>query len=281
MRFDFKLNECESANIFRFEYVRSFERENYLLPDTWIVMRIDGRGFHRFSDKYNFAKPNDLRALNLMNESAKVVMRDITDVILAYGDSDEYSFVLRKGCQLFERRESKLVSTFASTFTAAYHQLWAQFMGDQQPLDVTHMPTFDSRAVIYPSNKILRDYLSWRQADCHINNLYNTTFWALVLKGNQTRTDAATRLKDTFSKDKNEILFSEFGINYNKEPEIYRKGTIILRVLKEVKDPRGLSERQLQREEKKMKKAELEVLHIDLIGDEFWEQRPWLLDFQE
>ena len=30
---------------------------------------------------------------------------------------------------------------------------------------------------------------------------------------------AQERLKGTFSNDKNEILFSEFGINYNNEPE--------------------------------------------------------------
>lgn len=256
--------------------MRSFERENYLMPETWIVMRIDGRGFHRFSDQYNFTKPNDLRALTVMNESAKTVMGNISDVVLAYGDSDEYSFVLRKNCQLFERRESKLVSTFASTFTAAYHQHWNQHM--EKPLEISHMPTFDARAVVYPTDKILRDYLSWRQADCHINNLYNTSFWTLVLKGGVSRTDAAARLKDTFSKDKNEILFSEFGINYNNEPAIYRKGTIIVRLAKDLRDPRGLSDRQLQREEKKLKKAVLEVLHVDLIGDEFWNSRPWLLE---
>lgn len=32
----------------------------------------------------------------------------------------------------------------------------------------------------------LRDYLSWRQADVHINNLYNTCFWNLVQKKNMT-----------------------------------------------------------------------------------------------
>ena len=33
------------------------------------------------------------------------------------------------------------------------------------------IPSFDARTVLYPNNEILRDYLSWRQADCHINNL--------------------------------------------------------------------------------------------------------------
>lgn len=31
------------------------------------------------------------------------------------------------------------------------------------------------------------------------------------------------------SADKNEILFSKFGINYNNEPEIYKKGSVIFR----------------------------------------------------
>ena len=30
------------------------------------------------------------------------------------------------------------------------------------------------------------------------------------------------------SADKNELLFSEFGINYNSLPELYRKGTVLL-----------------------------------------------------
>ena len=65
----------------------------------------------------------------------------------------------------------------------------------------------------------------------HINNLYNTTFWALVLQGGLSVTDAHKRLKGTFSKDKNEILFSEFGINYTKEDAIFRKGSILVREL--------------------------------------------------
>ena len=32
----------------RFEYVRAFEQPDYLLPNTWIVVRIDGRGFTKY-----------------------------------------------------------------------------------------------------------------------------------------------------------------------------------------------------------------------------------------
>ena len=35
-------------------------------------------------------KPNDDRGLNLMNLSAEICMNEINDIVLAYGQSDEY-----------------------------------------------------------------------------------------------------------------------------------------------------------------------------------------------
>lgn len=88
----------------KYEYVRKFETSDKLLPNTWIVIRLDGCGFHKFSSIHEFEKPNDVRALNLMNEAASVTMKAFPDIILAYGNSDEYSFVFQKTCHLYERR---------------------------------------------------------------------------------------------------------------------------------------------------------------------------------
>lgn len=88
----------------KFEYVRHFEMADNMLPSTWLVVRIDGRGFHRFSQTHNFAKPNDRRAIELMNRCAIEVMKDIKDIILAYGQSDEYSFIIPKSSNLYSRR---------------------------------------------------------------------------------------------------------------------------------------------------------------------------------
>lgn len=38
-----------------------------------------------------------------------------------------------------------------------------------------------------------------------------------------------TSKQGTVSSDKNELLFSKFGVNYNNEPEIYKKGSVIFR----------------------------------------------------
>lgn len=32
----------------RFEYVRNFEQTDFLLPNTWIVVRVDGRAFTKY-----------------------------------------------------------------------------------------------------------------------------------------------------------------------------------------------------------------------------------------
>ena len=44
----------------------------------------------RFSDSHEFEKPNDANALKLMNRCAEEVMKEFQDLILAYGQSDEY-----------------------------------------------------------------------------------------------------------------------------------------------------------------------------------------------
>ncbi|WBW74805.1 tRNAHis guanylyltransferase Thg1 [Schizosaccharomyces osmophilus] len=253
----------------RFEYVKQYERMDRLLPETYIVIRIDGKGFHKFTKKHEFEKPNDLRCLSLMNAAAKVVMSEFTDIVLAYGDSDEYSFIWSKSTELYERRESKLVSHVCSLFTSAFVFNWTRYFD----IPLLSLPSFDGRAVLYPSIFVLRDYLNWRQADCHINNLYNTTFWALIQKGGLTNTKAEEYLKGTVSSQKHEILFSQFHINYNNELEIYKKGSIWVRELEENESAPSKHQKYSTKQKRKMG---LRLLHVSIIDNEFWNTRPYL-----
>ncbi|CCD24704.1 tRNA guanylyltransferase NDAI_0D03900 [Naumovozyma dairenensis CBS 421] len=213
----------------RFEYVREFESHDVLLPQCYIVVRIDGKKFHEFSKYYEFAKPNDDRALKLMNAAAKnVVLQYRNDVILAYGESDEYSFILKSDTSLFNRRRDKISSLFVSLFTSNYVTLWPKFFVGVE-LHPKHLPFFDSRCVQYPNLKAIKDYLSWRFVDTHINNLYNTAFWKLIQVCGMNPREAENRLSGTYSSGKQEILFKDCGINYNNEPEMYKKGSLITR----------------------------------------------------
>ncbi|WIA17706.1 hypothetical protein OEZ85_009223 [Tetradesmus obliquus] len=253
----------------KFEYVKGFEQATdwVLLPSTYVVIRVDGKGFTKFSDAHGFEKPNDKRALDLMNECAKAVLREFP-VLLGYGESDEFSFVLHKDATLFGRRASKIISTITSCFTGNYVRLWPQFLPDT-PLQYT--PVFDGRAVCYPSLKVLRDYLAWRQADTHINNQYNTCYWCLV-KAGKSPAEAQATIKGTDTSFKNELLFSQFGINYAQLPEQFRKGSTVLKrpvraVVKYREDGTPVERDRVQEV----------VLHCDIIGDAFWQEHQQLL----
>ncbi|CDU23997.1 related to THG1-protein required for tRNA-His guanylylation at 5` end [Sporisorium scitamineum] len=292
----------------KFAYVRNFELPDSVIPETHLVVRIDGKGFHKFSKAHNFAKPNDPVALELMNESARYVMSSLKgQIALAFGESDEYSFLLRKSTTLYSRRNSKITTHIVSLFTSAYVFNWSKFFPEQKLL---HPPSFDGRMVVYPNEKVVRDYFSWRQADTHINNLYNTTFWALVLQGGRTEQEATRELEGTVSADKHEILHSKFGINYDQLEPMFRKGSTLVWTsaplssnndapeassgtfeaeLDTVEEPPLLANckdeklrlkiarkgaaKQAKKQEKRDKKAMLSVLrtlHCDIIGDEFW-----------
>ncbi|XP_058811013.1 probable tRNA(His) guanylyltransferase [Topomyia yanbarensis] len=244
----------------RFEYVKSYESSDTLLKNCWIVVRIDGKGFHKFCNVHGFTKPNDERGLNLMNLAAIAVMQEFNEITFSYGQSDEYSFIFRRSTAVYERRKDKLISYVGSLFTSAYLFNWPYIFKDT--LNIRYPPVFDSRAVLYPTDQNLRDYVSWRQADVHVNNLYNTTFWNLVASG-LSNAEAEKRLRGTLSSDKNEILFQEFKINYNNEPEMFRKGTILMR--KRV----SIGGRNL---------TFIVPVFEDMIGEDFWIRHPELLD---
>ncbi|EIM82530.1 tRNAHis guanylyltransferase [Stereum hirsutum FP-91666 SS1] len=304
----------------RFAYVRNFELPDPLLPGTYMVFRLDGHSFHRFSDEHKFTKPNDDRALKLMDHAARAVMDAYPDIVLGFGESDEYSFLLRKSTQLYNRRHAKIVTTLTSYFTSSYVFHWRDYFPD---LQLRYPPSFDGRIVLYPSEREVKDYFAWRQVDTHINNLYNTAFWALVQQGEMSTKEAHATLSKTVSSEKHEIMHSRFGINYNEVNMRFRKGSVLVReevtepVIEdpvpslptdtpevteameapanvgatsgtEVETPQNSNSNPSPPKEKKKskakaakekeKKTEVVLRHCDVIKDEFWEERRYLLE---
>ncbi|KAK7253002.1 hypothetical protein RIF29_37364 [Crotalaria pallida] len=246
------------------EYVRSFEFDSKLMPSTWIVVRLDGCHFHRFSEIHEFVKPNDERALKLMNSCTLAVFEEFPqDIVFAYGVSDEYSFILKRTTDLYQRRASKIISAIVSLFTSTYVMRWKDYFPHSE---LKYPPSFDGRAVCYPSTEILKDYLSWRQVDCHINNQYNTCFWNLVASGKSKR-EAQQSLKGAQLQKKIE----ELAIDYYKLPIMFQLGSSVFwdrvdNVL--IHDENGKSSESY---------GKVTVEHIDIIGSAFWLEHPSIL----
>ncbi|KAH9530120.1 tRNA-histidine guanylyltransferase 1-like [Dermatophagoides farinae] len=329
----------------KYEYVRQFESatDYHLLLDSYIVVRVDGQCFHRYAKEHNFLKPNDKRCLDLMNRSALHVMRSFyPNIIMAYGQSDEYSFILRRMAQFFNRRQNKIISLITSTFTAGFIYHWNDYFSDAKntrlipkiaadgtkSLSLTqtmkYPPSFDGRCILYPNERTLMDYLRWRQVDCHINNLYNTTFYALTgeythyehddksdkfnvsfpycgpkLLPKLSTNEATQRLSHTSSGDKNEILFTDYGINYNNELQQFRKGTIITLNMEQIDRRLFMDQKSTNnfnaKKNKKQKKDKMcveypliqessddqqqlfDLMNVDIISEEFWQKYDSLL----
>ena len=103
--------------------------------------------------------------------------------------------------------------------------------------------------------------------------------------------EAEEMLKGTVAGQKNEILWGRFGINYNEEGEVCRKGSVVFREFElesgrgeggeeatsEVRQDEVASKTQLEKQGKAKAKAQIVVRHVDIIKDEFWDKRPWIL----
>jgi tRNA(His) guanylyltransferase len=250
----------------KFEYVKSFENKNDLLKNTYIVIRIDGKGFTKFTDAHGYKKPNEIKGIKVMALAGLSVMESFPEIFLGYGQSDEFSFAFKKNARLYNRRHEKILTNVVSQFTSAFVYYWPKIFVNGPELK--YPPCFDGRVVLYPSFENLKDYFSWRYVDCHINDLYNTTFWALVQEGKMNKDEAHQKLKGTLSNDKNEILFSQFNINYNNQPEVYKKGTLLIRVKKpaSIRPPKKEENKEIDEETKK------KIEEINKKNEEFLEK---------
>ncbi|KAG8935310.1 tRNA-His guanylyltransferase [Tulasnella sp. 417] len=261
----------------RFAYVKTYELPDPILPNTYFVVRIDGQTFHRFSDVHAFVKPNDLAALQLMDNAAEDVMKTLPDAVYFWLIDPLVSSSEELLLFLIAEKESKILSTVVSHFTSSYVFNWSRYFPDKV---LQYPPTFDARVVVYPSDKEVKDYFAWRQADTHINNLYNTTFWALVQQGGMTTSEAHEKLKKP-------VEISHEVSGSSAEKGVVGASSSLDQEASDTEKDSVAQKIQHRREKKEAKKAEkaamrkrewvLTVMHCDVIGDEFWHSHPDIL----
>jgi tRNA(His) guanylyltransferase len=151
-------------------------------------------------------------------------MERYPDISFSFGQSDEFSFIFKKSAELFDRKRDRLLSAIVSTFTSTFVLSWPLFF---EAIPLRLLPSFDARAVLYSSFRVVRDYLSWRQADSHINALYNYTLCVLMRTGLDGPT-ATALLSGTVSDEKKAILLKH-GIEFSMLPAMHRRGIILIR----------------------------------------------------
>ncbi len=180
-----------------------------LPPGMWAVLRVDGRGFTRFTET-RFEKPFDERFHGLMLGAAEALVEGLGG-IYAYTESDEISLLLPRDWDLFDRELEKAVSLAAGIASAAFTH------GCGEPAH------FDGRVWLGADEEATLDYFRWRQADAGRCALNGWCYWTLRKEGASVA--EATRELERKPVDwKNELLFAR-GINFAQLPSWQRRGS--------------------------------------------------------
>lgn len=186
--------------------------DQFLLPDTYVVVRLDGRSFSNLTKNVcKFEVPFDEKFRDLMVNTMQKLMTDSGFRFLyGYTESDEISLLMHPDDNTFNRKVRKLNSILAGEASAAFT------MALGIPV------VFDCRVVPLPNVDRVGDYFVWRQEDSHRNSMNGYCYWTLRKEGN-SRLSASNMLNGKGMEFKNELLFNR-GINYNNLPTWQKRG---------------------------------------------------------
>lgn len=185
--------------------------DQILLPETYMVARLDGRGFTRLTKEIcKFEAPFDERFRDMMVHTVEALMDCGFRITYAFTESDEISLFFDVSEDTFGRKVRKYNSTLAGEASAVFS------------LELGRVATFDCRMVPLPNIEKVEDYFRWRQEDANRNALNSHCYWMLRKDGKSVH-EATKALEGKGVDFKNELLFSR-GMNYNDLPAWQKRG---------------------------------------------------------
>ena len=185
------------------------------------VIRLDGRGFHRWVKQTGCEKPFDHRLGDLMARTLRFTCEQMGVAAFGYTQSDEMSILVREDLKdqehepWFDGRVEKICSLTAAFATYAFNA--------ENPFEKKVSAFFDARVFVLPP-ELLAAYFIWRQNDATKNSLSMLAQSLYKQKELQGKRRA----------DLHELCFRK-GANWNDLPIPDKRGRAVYRV--EVEKP--------------------------------------------
>lgn len=206
-----------------------------LMRRTPVVIRIDGKAFHTFTDK--FKRPFDDVLINTMQETAKYLCENIQGCQLAYTQSDEISLLLIdyqrfETSAWFDYEIQKMCSISASMATMYFNKVFSEVVTDyfdgedeeDEKYDFALAEArekgamFDARVFNIPREEVT-NYFYWRQLDASRNSIQ------MVGQANFSHKE----LQYKSCNDIQDMLMTQKGINWNDFPTYQKRGSCVVR----------------------------------------------------
>lgn len=178
---------------------------------TYVIVRIDGKGFHTFTRRLD--RPYSHPLADALDQAALYLCQEMIGCRFGYGQSDEYSFLLtdfdRNDAPLwFDGNVQKMVSVAASMFTSMFMRAFPS----------ANLPAFDARVMVIGQRSEVADYFLWRQLDASANSLN------MLASAHYSHAE----LVEKSTAEKHELLHVK-GINWAKQPADFKRGRVVRR----------------------------------------------------
>lgn len=201
------------------KYEASYESEIiWRLP---IVVRIDGKGFSKWTKTVGAAKPFDDRVIRCMASATAAIVKNVEGCLFGFTQSDEATFILRNDQSLwstpwFNNRIQKMTSTIASIATAYFNNT------SLKEFSSPPLALFDARVFGVPTIQEAKNCLIWRQNDAVKNSISSACYYGVAEKvGRKT---ARKMMHGLNQKQQQELLFTTAKINWNDYPVKFKRG---------------------------------------------------------
>jgi tRNA(His) guanylyltransferase len=198
-----------------------------------VLLRLDGNSFSKLTAGGYFTKPFDPKFTAAMDAAAKAALR-YTHGCFAYVQSDEITILLRNDrapddSPILGNRVQKLCSLVAATCSVAFYRGLREVLTEAELPGVT--PVFDCRVFVVPHADVHNAFM-WRQFDAWKNCVGGVAYYGL--RNKYGTKEAQNRLLNKSTKERQELIFSELGINMNDFDPSYKRGRIVVKEAREL-----------------------------------------------
>lgn len=200
--------------------MKSYERietEQKFKPNSILYIRLDGRGFSKFTK--GLKRPFDERLSSLMIETTKHLV-DEFKCNVGYTQSDEISLIIENKYESpcdFEGKKQKLISLLSATTTAFFNVNLLTTIPEK--FNNNRLPCFDCRIFEVPNEDEACNAILWREKDAiknSISMLAQHYFSHKELQG----------VKSDVMKD---MLKTKKGVVWEDQPKFFKSGTFVKR----------------------------------------------------